>query len=362
LQAILLLDDGTRIHGRAAGAAGVAVGELSVYDGNDAVHQLTDPASAGQICAFTQPAVGRWGVNTEHCETGKPWMRGLIAREIASLPSNWRSAETLGFFLRRSFIPAIEGVDTRELSRYAADKGIRRCAVAASPDFTGWEALLTQVRSYRSTDIFPAAVKTPVTHGSAKSAAAHIAVCDFGSSLALTRLLTSMRFRVTLLPPYDAATIVSRGGYDALLLPDGAGSPRGHPGITDAVRGAIAGGIPILGFGLGFRFIAQAAGAVFRPMERAHRGSWFPVTDLASGRILYTWQNHGHTPEELLPGGLTVTHRNAADGTAEGFRLEGKPVSAFHFLPCSDLRIGGTHEMFSAFFNLMRQGGFSCVE
>jgi carbamoyl-phosphate synthase small subunit len=353
LQATLLLEDGTKIHGKAAGAAGVAVGELSVYNGNDAVNRLTDPASAGQICAFTQPAVGRWGVNTEHCETGSPWMRGFVAREIASLPSNWRSAETLDFFLRRSFIPAIEGVDTRELARYAEEKNIRRCAVAASPGFTGWDALLAQVRAYRYNDTFPAAVKTPVTHGSGKTA--HVAVCDFGSSLALTRLLNSMRVRVTLLPPYDAPTIVSRGGYDALILPDGAGSPRSHPAITEGVRGLIAGGVPILGFGLGFRFIARAAGASLRPMPRSHRGSWFPVTDLKTGGILYTWQCHGSSPEEPLPEELAVTHRNAADNSPEGFTVRGKPVSAFHFLPCSDLRIGGTGEMISSLFDSIRQ-------
>jgi carbamoyl-phosphate synthase small subunit len=356
LQATLLLEDGTKISGKAAGAPGVAVGELSIYEGHDAVHRLTDPASAGQICAFTQPSVGRWGVNTEHCETGTPWMRGLIAREIATLPSNWRSAENLDFFLRRCFISAIEGVDTRELSLYAAAKGIRRCAIAASPDFTGWDALLAQVKAYRYNDTFPAAVKTPVTHGPGRSATAHVAVCDFGSSLGLTRLLTSMRVRVTLLPPYDAPTIVSRGGYDALILPNGAGFPRSHPGVTEGIRGLIADDFPLLGFGLGFRFIAQAAGASLRPMAKAHRGAWLPVTDPA-GQILYTWQNHAQSPEAPLPDGLTVTHRNAADGTPEGFILENKPVSAVHFLPCADLRLGGTGEMFSAFFNTISQKG-----
>ncbi|MDR0294549.1 MAG: hypothetical protein LBH95_10430 [Oscillospiraceae bacterium] len=358
MQATLLLDDGTKIPGRAAGAPGVTVGELSVYNGHDAIHRLTDPASAGQICAFTQPSVGTWGVNTEHCETGTPWLRGLIAREIAPIPSNWRSAETLDFFLRRNLVTAIEGIDTLELDRYAAEKQIRRCAVV-SGDFSGWDALLAQVRSYRGGDPFPAAVKTPVTYGSGKNAVAHAAVCDFGSSHGLTQLLNSIRVRVTLLPPYDAPTIFSRGGYDVLILPNGAGSPRSHPGITEGLRGLIASDVPLLGFGLGFRFVAQAAGARLLPMRRAHRGAWLPVTGLRTGAVLYTRQDHGQTPEEPLPPGMTVTHRNAADGTAEGFTLEGKPVSAFHFLPCSDLRLGGTGEILSAFFNLLRRGDIS---
>ena len=342
MQATLLLEDGTRIQGVAAGAPGVAVGELSVYNGRDAVYRLTDPSAAGQICAFTQPSVGTWGVNTEHCETGSPWLRGLIARDISAIPSNWRSAETLDFFLRRSFITAISGVDTLALADHAAEHKVRRCAIVTSPDFTGWDALLAQVKEYRYNDAFPAAVKVPVTHGSAAKAAAHVAVCDFGSSHSLTRLLVKMRIRVTLLPPYDAASIFSRGGYDALIIPNGAGSPRSHPGITGDLRGLVAEGAPILGFGLGFRFLALAAGAKLSVMPAPHRGSWLPVNCLRTGAVLYTWQSHALTVDERLPDGMTVTYRNASDGTPEGFVLDGKPISAVQFLPCADLRLGGT--------------------
>jgi carbamoyl-phosphate synthase small subunit len=353
----LLLDDGTRIPGDAAGAPGVAVGDLSIYSGHDAVYKLTDPASAGQICAFTLPSAGTWGVNTEHCETGRAWMRGFIARDIASGPSNWRSAETLDFFLRRNIVPAISGIDTRALAKIAEERGIKRCAVVTSPDFTGWDALKEQISAYRYNDTFPAAVKAPITHGSGRNA--HVAVCDFGSSQGLIRLLNAMRVRVTLLPPYDASTIVSRGGYDALILPNGAGSPRSHPGITQCLRELIEEGVPVLGFGLGFRFVALAAGCKLRSMAKPHRGAWYPVTELQTGAVSYTWQSHAQTPEEPLPPGLTVTHRSASDDSVEGFSLEGKPVTAVHFLPCADLRLGGINEVFSAFFNTIRQGGSS---
>jgi carbamoyl-phosphate synthase small subunit len=94
-------------------------------------------------------------------------------------------------------------------------------------------------------------------------------------------------------------------------------------------------------------------------MAKAHRGAWLPVTELKTGNIIYTWQCHGQSPEEPLPESLSVTHRNAADGTPEGFVIEGKPVSAIHFLPCSDLRVGGTGDIFSALFDLLRQKGVS---
>jgi carbamoyl-phosphate synthase small subunit len=166
-----------------------------------------------------------------------------------------------------------------------------------------------------------------------------------------------MRIRVTLLPPYDAPTIYSRGGFDALILPNGAGSPRSHPGITEGLRSLVAEGLPMFGFGLGFRFLALAAGAVLRPLAKPHRGAWLPVADLQTETVLYTWQSHMQSPEEPLPPGITVTHRNTADNTPEGFSLDGKPISAVHFLPCGDFRLGGTSEMFSGFFSKIKLGG-----
>ncbi|MDR1669085.1 MAG: hypothetical protein LBR76_03930 [Oscillospiraceae bacterium] len=356
MQATLFLEDGTKIPGAAAGAPGVAIGELTIYAGHDPVRRLTDPASAGQICAFTQPSAGHWGVNTEHCESGSPWMRGFVAREICAAPSNWRSAETLDYYLRRNLITAIEGIDVPALQKTVEEKQIKRCAVVSSAGFSGWDALLGQIKAYRFDKLFPAAVKAPASFGSVKNAAAHVAVCDFGSSHALTRLLNTMRVRVTLLPPYDAATILARGGYDGVILPDGAGEPRSHPGVTAGVRDLIALGIPLFGYGLGFRYIGAALGVRFSAMRSPHRGAWFPVTD--GKTLLYTWQLHSQTPIHL-PEGIRVLYRNAADGTTEGFAAEGKPVAAVHFLPCSDLRLGGTGEMLSLLFSMMKGGSLN---
>ncbi|MDR1692675.1 MAG: hypothetical protein LBR72_04895 [Oscillospiraceae bacterium] len=353
MQATLFLEDGTKVPGVAAGAPGVAIGDLTVYAGHDPVQRLTDPASSGQICAFTQPAVGLWGVNTEHCETGTPWVRGAVMRKLCGDPSNWRSAETLDFYLRRHLIPAIEGIDVPSLQSLAEEKKIKRCAIVNSADFNGWDALREQIRSHKADKKpFPAAVKTVSSFGS-KNAVAHVAVCDFGSSRALTRLLISLRVRVTLLPPYDASVILSRGGYDGVIYPDGAGEPRSHPAITEGVRDLLDTGIPMLGFGLGFRYIGAALGARFTQMKSPHRGAWIPVTDLRTGALLYTWQMHGHTPD-VIPEGLAVTHRNPLDGTIEGFAAEDGPVAAVHFLPCSDLRVGGTGELCAILFGLLK--------
>jgi len=350
----VLLENGTKIEGIAAGVPGVSMGFLSHHNGHDYINRLTDPSSAGQVCSFTMPEVGVWGVNTENCESGKPWVKGIIARELCHQPMNWRSAETLDYFLRRNFVIGVSDVDTPALKKYAADHNIRKCAVVTSPGFTGWEALGQQIRSLRYENTFPAAVNSPRAYGSPKKAWAHVAICDFGSSYTLARLLNSLRIRSTLLPPYDAATTVARGGYDGFIVAQGAGSPRNHPGISETLRPLMDTNIPILGVGLGFLYIAAACGVQLREMKHPHGGAWYPVTCLSSGKTFFTRQCHEYTLASKLPDSITVTHKNYDAGTIEGFSVKGKPILARQYLPCSDIRIGGTGEMLGDFIGILK--------
>ena len=353
-KATLLLDDGTRLEGEAAGAPGTVTGSLGLYTGGDYMNALTDPSSDGHLCAFLMPTVGLWGVNTEHCETGKLWARGVIARDICHSPRNWRSAETLEYYLRRNVITGISHIDTGSLYRYAAEKNIQKCAVVSSPGFTGWEALRQKLAGFRYENSFPNAVKSSETYGPVRGAAAHVAVCDFGASHGLVRLLASMRIRATLLPPYDAATIFLRGGYEGLIVPQGPGAPRNHPGISQSLLAVIEADAPLMGFGLGALFIASAYGARLKPMQSPHRGMWFPVQNERSGLTVYTRQYHAQVLSDELPGGLAVTHRCPVDGSSEGFRIEGRPVAGYQYLPCADIRLGGTGEMIHTLFALLK--------
>ena len=61
--AFLLLEDGTRFDGDAAGARGHAVGEV-VFNTSMSGYQesVTDPSYRGQIIVFTYPHIGNYGV------------------------------------------------------------------------------------------------------------------------------------------------------------------------------------------------------------------------------------------------------------------------------------------------------------
>src|SRR5450631_2769626 len=110
-EAALVLADGAVFEGEAIGAepdGGVATGEAvfnTVLSGYQEV--ITDPSYAGQVIAFTYPQIGNYGVNPTDDEAVRPHCRGVIVRDLADAPSNWRSTGSLEAFLERHGVSGI---------------------------------------------------------------------------------------------------------------------------------------------------------------------------------------------------------------------------------------------------------------
>src|ERR1041385_839632 len=110
-EALLVLADGPTFEGEAIGAAppgGVAAGEV-VFNTVMAGYQevITDPSYAGQVVTFTYPHIGNYGATSADDESRRPFCRGVIVRDLARRPSNWRSGEDLETFLRRFGVPGL---------------------------------------------------------------------------------------------------------------------------------------------------------------------------------------------------------------------------------------------------------------
>ena len=117
----LALADGSVFRGTAAGARRASAGELCFNTSLTGYQEiLTDPSYAGQIVAMTCTQIGNVGVNRDDDEAARPWLRGFIAKEIATQPSNFRAEASLPEFLERHGIPALVGIDTRALVRRRA--------------------------------------------------------------------------------------------------------------------------------------------------------------------------------------------------------------------------------------------------
>src|SRR6185437_7369932 len=126
-EALLVLADGETFEGVAVGhepETGVAAGEVVFNTALSGYQEIiTDPSYAGQVITFTYPHIGNYGVTADDDEARVPRCRGVVVRDLARRPSNWRARDDLDGFLRRHRVPGIAGVDTRRLTRHLRDEG-----------------------------------------------------------------------------------------------------------------------------------------------------------------------------------------------------------------------------------------------
>ena len=120
----LALEDGTVYTGRGFGAAGETFGEV-VFNTSMTGYQevLTDPSYTGQIVCMTYPLIGNYGVNEQDRESARPRVEGFIVRELARVPSNFRSSGSLDDYLAQNRVVGLEGIDTRALVRRLRVRG-----------------------------------------------------------------------------------------------------------------------------------------------------------------------------------------------------------------------------------------------
>jgi Carbamoyl-phosphate synthase small chain, CPSase domain len=94
---------------------------------------LTDPSYRGQILVLTFPLIGNYGVPDESIEDeyGLPkffeskeiHVSGLVVSSYSWKHSHWAAQKSLSKWLEASNVPAVYGVDTRELTKNLREHG-----------------------------------------------------------------------------------------------------------------------------------------------------------------------------------------------------------------------------------------------
>jgi hypothetical protein len=87
---------------------------------------LTDPSYKGQIVTMTYPLMGNYGVNFEDLESRGVQVEGFIVREYHPYPSNWRAQGDLATYLKANGKLAVEGLDTRAITKRLREVGAMR--------------------------------------------------------------------------------------------------------------------------------------------------------------------------------------------------------------------------------------------
>jgi carbamoyl-phosphate synthase small subunit len=357
---LLLLEDGSVFEGRAA-APGTRFGEV-VFNTSMTGYQevLTDPSYRGQIVVMTQPHIGNYGVSEGAAESARPWVEGFVVRKLTAEPSGEateRSGGDLSGFLRRSGIPALDGLDTRAVVRRIRERGALRGVLTTERSDAG--ALAAELADFPP--MTGRALVDEVTCAEPWELAAEgeercrLAVYDYGVKRNILRSLARRGARVTVLPARTPAAECLALGSDGVVLSNGPGDPEPLTGIIEEVRTLAASGKPVFGICLGHQLLGLALGGRTFKLKFGHHGGNQPVQDLATGRVAITSQNHGFSVDPAsLPAGVRPTHVNLNDGTLEGLALAGRPVFAAQYHPEA---APGPHEagaLFDAFLDAVR--------
>src|SRR5271163_106132 len=141
MNAILALEDGSIFHGRGFGARAQACGEVCFNTSMTGYQEiLTDPSYKGQIVTMTYPLIGNYGVNQMDVESWQPHVAGFVIRELSPVVSNWRAQFSLAEYLEKNGIPAIQGIDTRALTKKLRVRGALNGFIATE-DISDEEAI-----------------------------------------------------------------------------------------------------------------------------------------------------------------------------------------------------------------------------
>jgi len=332
--ALLVLADGAVFEGEAFASVpddGVSTGEAvfnTVLSGYQEV--ITDPSYAGQVIAFTYPHIGNYGVNPGDDEAVRPHCSGVVVRDLADAPSNWRSVGTLEAFLERNGVPGITGVDTRRLTRHLRDHGSVPCAFGTAAE----SDLLDAARAAPPTDgrdlVSMVTTPTTLTRGSGPY---RVVAYDFGIKEAMLRQLGDLA-TVTVVPATTPGDEVLALGPDGIFLSNGPGDPAALPAVTDEIRRLVDHGtVPVFGICLGHQLLASALGATTYKLPFGHHGGNHPVRRTSTGRVEITSQNHNYAVAADSLGATEVTHVNLNDGVIEGVRSTEVPAFSVQYHP-----------------------------
>lgn len=367
-KALLALADGTVFEGAALGFDGETVGELVFNTAMTGYQEiLTDPSYHGQIVTMTSPLIGNYGVTPEDAESRRVWAAGFVVKESSRVSSNWRARQTLDAYLRQARVVAIEGLDTRALTRHLRDHGSQQGVIThldldparavkqaqEAPSIIGRDLVsdVTCARSYEWTE-GSGVWGAPALGGSGsprKEQARHkVIVYDCGVKQNILRSLVDTGCTVTVVPASTPADEVLAMQPHGVLLSNGPGDPEGVPKTIGAARRLI-GRIPVFGICLGHQLLALAMGLKTYKLTFGHHGGNHPVLDLRTRAVTITSQNHNFAVQ-LPPatdrsapidgrvvktecGAVRLTHTSLNDESVEGLASLDHPVLSVQYHP-----------------------------
>ncbi|MCI7400840.1 MAG: glutamine-hydrolyzing carbamoyl-phosphate synthase small subunit [Prevotella sp.] len=336
----LVLEDGTKFHGKSFGYDAPVAGEV-VF--NTAMmgypESLTDPSYAGQLMTLTYPLVGNYGVPpfsvesdgiATFMESDRIYASAIIVAEYSEQYSHWNAVESLADWLKREHVPGITGIDTRQLTKVLREHGVMMGKII----FDDEPDNIPEAEYEGVNWVDRVSCKEIIRYN--EGAGKKVILVDCGVKNNIIRCLVNRGVEVIRVPwNYDYTTME----FDGLFLGNGPGDPDMCEDAVNIIRKQMSQSRkPICGICMGNQLLAKAGGATIYKLKYGHRSHNQPVREVGTNRCYVTSQNHGYAVDaKTLGNDWRELFVNMNDGSNEGVCHKENPwfTSQFHPEACS---------------------------
>lgn len=355
----LILDDGSRFHGKSFGYEKPVAGEV-VF--NTAMmgypESLTDPSYAGQLMTLTYPLVGNYGVPpftmesnglATFMESDRIYASAIIVSDYSEAYSHWNAKESLADWLKREQVPGITGIDTRELTKVLREHGVMMGKIV----FDDEPDRIPEANYSGVNFVDQVSCKEIIRYN--EGAGKKVVLVDCGVKHNIIRCLLKRGVEVIRVPwNYDFNDME----FDGLFLANGPGDPDTCEAAVANIRKFLANPNvrPCMGICMGNQLLSKAAGAKIYKLKYGHRSHNQPVRMVGTNKCFITSQNHGYAvDQDTLGADWEPLFINMNDGSNEGVRHRVNPWFSAQFHPEACSGPVDTEFLFDDFVNLLNK-------
>ncbi len=359
LPAILVLEDGTVYHGKAAGKIGTTTGEICFNTGTTGYQEIfTDPSYFGQIMVTTNAHIGNYGIDEDDTESNQIQIAGLVCKNYNINYSRKMADESIQNYFEEGNLVGISDVDTRSLVRHIRDKGAMNAII--SSETLDVEELKSQLAKVPSMDGLELSSKVttaePYFFGN-ENASLRVAVLDLGIKKNILRNFEARDVYTKVFPAKTTFEEMEKWNPDGYFISNGPGDPAPMDYAIETVKSILNASKPMFGICLGHQILALANGIRTSKLHNGHRGINHPVKNIIANRCEITSQNHGFgvVAEDIENSeNVEITHVNLNDQSVEGIRIKGQKAFSVQYHPESSPGPHDSRYLFDDFITMIK--------
>ena len=339
LPAVLLLEDGTVYHGKAAGKIGTTAGEICFNTGMTGYQEIfTDPSYFGQIMVTTHVHMGNYGIHPDEMESNDIKIAGLVCKNFSISYSRKKlGTSSIQAYFQDENVVGISDIDTRALVRHIRDKGAMNAIISSEIlDIDVLKEKLFAVPSMEGLELSShVSTKESYCYGD-ENARLRVAVLDLGVKHNILRNFADRGIYAKVFPAKTMFEEMEKWKPNGYFISNGPGDPSSMLYAIDTVKKILAADKSLFGICLGHQILALANGIRTAKLFNGHRGLNHPVKNIMIDRCEVTSQNHGFgvVAEDVMKSDkVEVTHINLNDQSIEGIRIKGKKAFSVQYHP-----------------------------